>query len=291
MHASAEFYAAIVNDLDQPTSAELEEVEELSQSESLSDLEFLLDDLQLYLNALSSKNLFRLRSDQRFTSLASSNACGSFGYTYSKAAIGGDPLAADSERYQFYYTDDGLRGTPPSCFGTYAGTGAYRIVQPDGTETTGRTNHTTFVNNIQLGYGVNKSASYESFLLGAYGAARPALSGWYRLVNRTAPELAIDVDLRAALRARTSAAMVLDGLSNIANAPLSAADWRAAEDMILESTTAPIYVFGLAATGGDFLNDGGPHPLRVVQRFLYREVGAEVFRKMAAAKFAAITPN
>jgi len=289
MSASAEYYAGIVNDYDQPTPGELDSVEAQSHGESLSDLSDLLSDLQLYLNAVSSKNLFRLRSDQRFTQLFSGNACGNFAYTYSKAAIGQDPLAAGSDRYQFYYTDDGLRGTPPSCFGTFAGTGSYRIVQPDGTETTGRTNQSSFVAAIQLGYENNRLLSYQSFLLGAYGAARPAMSRWYRQVNQVAPVLAIDQDLRTALRARANGALVLDALSNTANAALSATDSRAAEDMILESNTGLLYGFELAAAGGaDFLHGSGPHPISVVRRFLYGQAGTRVFSEQGAAKFTAI---
>ena len=289
--ATAEAYRAIVDDQDDPTLSELLSVADVAATEADGDLELMLEDVSLYFEAIDDKDLFRQRSDQRFKWQGMTTPCIVMGQQLHKAAVGQNPLTTSvRSTWTFYFFGVGRGGTPPGCWGTWT-TGAVTWWEPDGTEhnVAGPITTQEFQLLMQYSDAGLRGKAYLDFLLGSYGTLRPVIASWYRKAGKTAPKLGLDDDLTAALRRNSSVAHLLDKMDELVGGKLSAADKRAAEDIVVASGHGALYTFALAAAVSDYLNDRRELPLRDMRRFLRGEAGPELVHALAAAKFNAIT--
>jgi|GEM_PF-3576876 len=292
MRATVQAFAAQADSRpSSPTQYQFLKAQERALVLTKSAVETFLGYMTAYLVSLSSKDLFRKRSDERITQNGFSPCPGIADAWVRKSAIGKDPNSPEAQVWTFAYRGDGVQWTPsmptPVCYGTPGAGGAYRIVAPDGTVTTGRATWASVHQVWNPLVDSVKQQAYLDFLLAAYGTALPALMQWYHQVGSEPPALAIDADLSDAIRRVPSSRLLLDALDGAVDA-LSATDIKAAESIILQHGNAHLYYLLLGA-GADFLSGGLPYPTANVRPVLYGDVDFGHFGNVAAAKFSTIS--
>lgn len=291
MVATAQFYKAIVDDWDEPTAAELDKVHAESLEEANSDFALMLDKVEKFVGALSKKDMFRKRSNQRFSKILNTgNGCDILERSFRFAAIGDDPLEDEAYSWKFRLIVTGGTGCI-SNYGPWTING-FIATAPNGLSMKFPGGPNELLAYAEATYERVKQEKYEEFLLGAYGSVRPTLMHWYARVGRKAPILAIDADLSDAMVENSSETENVMGLlEDMTIEALTAHDLRMAEDVILERGHLDIIQSMWGQRLGDFFGYGEAQPVREIRRYLSGEPAFYLFRDLATAKLDTITQH